>query len=170
MYDEADANIPQPTGFSRFALHMQTPYFAIRKHVAVRRDRRPDGNAGVLRNSKDLSFLIQFLSHVQTPHRAPCLYSAHVSLGIVGIDDWRWTAWMFVDSYFDPGEAVDDYDGETRDGARPDPLMRGEFHVHAGMEQDARRYFLRASGIWLKRVGQEWHAIIQFVKEVIDQK
>ncbi len=149
---------------------MQIPYFALRHHKILRKDHRRNTNGGALKKSTDLRFLNQAQETSRTPENIPCLYEAQISIAVTGRDDWLWSAWAFIDTFFTESKSACHYDDLTQGGARPDPLMRGLYLFHEDCDRDARTYFLKACSIWVEQIVGEWHSIVQFVRGAIEQQ
>jgi len=96
-----------------------------------------------------------------------CLYEAQISVTVTGIDNWVWTAYGIVDTYFASGETADDYDTlEGRLRGRPDPLAAGQLNADQPIWKP-REYFLKVFEIRSNRVLKEWDKIACTVEEEI---
>ncbi len=93
---------------------MQVPYCALRFESDLRHDWRLRSKGTVFQRSRDLRFLYQLQDDSEAEGRFPCLYDGQISIAVTGIDEWRWTAWAFVDAFFDDSESASNYDDESQ--------------------------------------------------------
>lgn len=164
----------QSRGFRTFAFDFHLPYFVLRESNNRFKDRRKRIDGTPLRQSWDFPFLSRFMG-TSTSTSAPrplTLYEAQTSVAVTGIDHWVWTAYGFVDTYFDSEESVDKYDrlsqnAWSRELGRLDPLM-GE-PIDSGKFSTPREYFLRVFEIRLLKVLREWRLIIDRVQDEVEQ-
>ncbi len=146
-------------------MHMHLPFFALRHEKKLRLDHRTKANGIIFKRSRSLQFS---QDHQQTPkesYRLLNLYEGQISIVVTGIDDWRWSAWGFIDTFFDRSESARNYD-DISQPYRVDPLLRGQ--LRRSHEQDPRRYFLDVCRTQAERVEEEWNAIFQVVKETVE--
>jgi hypothetical protein len=69
------------------------------------------------------------------------VYEAHLSIAITGVDRQVWTAYCFVDTYFDTKDSVETYHQmEGFHKGRPDPLALGRIDAELPI-WEPRRYF-----------------------------
>jgi len=71
---------------------MQIPYFALRHHTKLREDGRTNAKEKMLKQSTDLRFLNLFQEATRGPEKLPYLYEAQISIAIMEIDNWKWSA------------------------------------------------------------------------------
>ena len=102
------------------------------------------------------------------------LYEAQVSVAVVGLDDWAWTAYGFIDTYFDSEESVDGYDQLNQSSwrprmGRPEPLMAGQVNAAGVPIWAPREYFLKVVKIRTFKALKEWRLIVDKVKIEVKQ-
>lgn len=154
----------QRTGLSRFNLEFHLPYYTWRTSDHPIKDRRNYAE-DPLRHTRDVSVMCWDKSK---PSKA-YLSEAQISCVVAGIDDCRWEAYCFVDTYFDSDErkeSVLKHDEEANESGsfRADPLTKGRQNADSPLP-DPRVYFLRVFCIRLQQVEVEW----QNVKENLSQ-
>ncbi|KAI8276816.1 hypothetical protein K4K60_007451 [Colletotrichum sp. SAR11_57] len=90
------------------------------------------------------------------------IYSGHVGCLITGYDQWRWTAIMFIDTWFNTGEGaidkVERYQFDLDDGMLLDPLGGGQDDAEKPI-WEPRAYFLRVMSLRLGHLADEWELI-----------
>jgi hypothetical protein len=96
------------------------------------------------------------------------LYEAQISVTITGIDNWVWTAFGIVDTYFGSKESVDAYHQMTAPTGQPDPLTAGQTAANNPI-WTPREYFFRVFEIRLNEVRREWTNIINEMETAINQ-
>lgn len=100
------------------------------------------------------------------------LYEAHISVTVTGIDQWVWTAYGFVDVYFDSHETVEGYDQmrgrRCRRWGRADPLAAGQIVADEPIWVP-REYFLKVFEIRMNQVLREWNWIVEKVGKKVKQ-
>jgi hypothetical protein len=116
------------------------PFYAWRSSEKAHEDERRDANARPLRQSRDVSFL-----DWDSSGSSSFLYEAQISCVIAGMDEWRWVAYCFVDTFFESDEAketVESYyeDSQIEEGMLTDPLTLGEKDANRPT-QNPRDYF-----------------------------
>ncbi|EXJ63273.1 uncharacterized protein A1O5_11594 [Cladophialophora psammophila CBS 110553] len=158
-------------GFHGFQLVFHLPYFAWRRSsTQPRLDDRRYADGRPLRDMVDVSFL-----DPRQINGRDCLHEAQISCVVAGLDDHRWVAYCFVDTYFDGEdewrESVVEYhrDRESEYGFNADPLTYG--NVDADMPiRDPREYFLRVLEHRLYQVRREWLTVIDKIKEDVQRQ
>lgn len=100
------------------------------------------------------------------------IFPAKYSFAVTGIDEWRWTAYCFVDTLFDTdddAECVSNYVGNSQGpgGMHLDPCTAGEEFMD-NVVQDPRKYFLRVLAARLACISEEWRRIAHKVEGSVD--
>ncbi|KPM35948.1 hypothetical protein AK830_g10606 [Neonectria ditissima] len=165
------------TGFPTFQLAFDLPFFALRTAPRHRRpfDPREMEDTGTLRRVTDLTFLSRRPKGSAPLAEVDCLCEAQTTVLITGLDPWRWVAYCFVDTYFDPEdtrESVDDYHTDVvtdGDGIcfQPDPLVAAELDANLPI-LCPREYFLFVLRRRLQDVTYEWHSLTRKMRRRID--
>jgi hypothetical protein len=91
-----------------------------------------------------------------------------LSISVTGVDHWRWTAWAFVDNWFDPEDAVLEYYEGEDSGVQPDPLAAGQVDVNPP-EIYPREYFLKVFEIRIREVEKEWNYILHILHQEVQR-
>ena len=144
-----------------FQIAFHLPYYAWRERQSKDQRRYKDGST--LRHSEDVSFL-----NWKTPNQRGYLHEGQISCVIAGRDVWRYVAYCFVDTYFDPpGEGRETAlqyleDSLEEEGELMDPLTYGVNRV-VDTVQDPIEYFLIVFRIRLNQVKREWHQVVEKV-------
>ncbi|KAK0730155.1 hypothetical protein B0H67DRAFT_560966 [Lasiosphaeris hirsuta] len=154
-------------GFKTFSLELNISYFCLRRGGHPIRDQRGRwGGNGHLRET---------LCSPVDPTGPPCspgasynIYETQMSISVTGIDHWRWTAWAFIDTWFEPEDSVLDYYEEEESGAQPDPLAAGEVDINPP-EKHPREYFLKVFEIRIREVEKEWTYILHVLQQDIQR-
>ena len=146
---------------------MHLPFFALRHEKKLRSDHRATAKGTVFKRSRSLQFSQGFQQTPNESYPLLNLYEGQISIVVTGIDDWRWSTWAFIDAFFDRSESARNFD-DISQPYRVDPLLRGQLRV--SHEQDPRRYFLDVCRTQAERVEEEWNAIFQVVKEMVEQQ
>jgi len=130
-------------------MEFQLPYLALRS-ACVKSDAR-----GVRRRHEMLKWL---------GAAKPDLYyhEAHISFLLTGLDEWHWTAYCCVDTFFGSEQTVSEYiryhdDGPTG-GARNDYLPAW----------NPREYFLIVFSRRMTQITREWENIISVLNARLD--
>ena len=156
-------------GFKTYSLELNISYFCLRRGGCPIRDQRLrwDGK-GHLRET--------LCSPIDPETSLPCsindssrrynIYETQLSISVTGIDHWRWTAWAFVDNWFDPEDAVSEYYEGEDGGVQPDPLAAGQVDVNPP-ERYPREYFLKVFEIRIREVEKEWNYILHVLQQDI---
>ena len=100
------------------------------------------------------------MNHMLTPR---CL---QISVVVTGIDHWVWTAYCFVDSYFDSEGTVADYHQLRGRDYQPDPLAAGRISASRPI-WTPREYFLKVLEIRMSQVLREWNSILTYVEKEV---
>lgn len=147
-----------------FRLEFHLPYYAWRKSATPIQDSRQYADEDPLRDTRDVSFL-----RWDKLNPGPAqLSEAQISCVVAGIDDRRWEAYCFVETYFDLGEATEESVSRYYEESIPsapfygDPLTKGEEDAAMPIA-DPREYFLRVFSIRLQQVKGEWQIIVENV-------
>jgi hypothetical protein len=134
-----------PKGIAIFQLAFHLPYYVWRESPKAREDHRRD---------------------------ATFLYEAQISGLVAGTDETRWTAYAFVDNYFEADgewkETVASYheDGLDVEGMLVDPLTLGTCAVDMPI-WNPRSYFLMVFRVRLNQVKREWQKLVRKIKNSI---
>jgi len=124
-------------------------------------------NGEPLRQSRELPFLSRPMNASKSTGEHYCLYEAQISVTVTGIDDWVWTVYGIVDTYFESRETTEGYGAlEGRLRGRPDPLAAEQLNADQPI-WTPREYFLKVFEIRLNRVLKEWDKIACMVEEEI---
>jgi len=151
-----------------FQLAFHLPYYVWRESPEAREYHRRDANGRPLRQSRDVSFLDWTSSGPSS-----FLYEAQISGLVAGTDETKWTAYAFVDNYFDVDgegkETVASYHEDSLDveeGMLMDPLTLGTCAVDMPI-WNPRSYFLMVFRVRLNQVKGEWQKLVRKIKESI---
>lgn len=126
--------------------------------------RKLDGEP--LRQSWELPFLSITTDKSKSADKPYCLYEAHISVAVRGIDHWVWVAYAFVDTYFDSQESVDSYH-QMRE-PKVDPLAAGRIIADKPIWAP-REYFLKVFEIRTRQVAREWDQIVDRLEKAAKQ-
>ena len=153
-------------GFKTFSLELHISYFCLRKDGNLTQcdQRQRWDRAGPLRRS--LACPARPNGNAPGSHPSFSIYETQLSIAVTGVDHWRWTAWGFVDTWFEPGDAVSVYDEGEVSGSRPDPLSNGQLDVEPP-ECLPRKYFLRLLEIQIGLIAKEWEYILCIVGQEV---
>ncbi|KFZ18425.1 hypothetical protein V501_01227 [Pseudogymnoascus sp. VKM F-4519 (FW-2642)] len=158
-------------GFPVFTLEFHMPYYVLGRSKTVIRDTRRKSDGNPLRQSQKLDFLSRSLDASKDSNptdRHYWLHEAQISIVVTGVNNWVWTAYGFVDTYFGSKGTVEDYDKlKGRHGEREDPLAAGRLN---GGEPiwTPREYFLRVVQSRIRKVLKEWNRIVRTVTEEVE--
>jgi hypothetical protein len=90
-------------------------------------------------------------------------YQAQISFLLTGVDEWHWTAYCCVDTFFGSERNPDWYISRQFDG--PPGGGRAEFLPH----WNPREYFLFVCARRLSQVTKEWNNVILKLESRLDQ-
>jgi hypothetical protein len=93
------------------------------------------------------------VSHLDFEGKNSYLYKAQISCVISGIDEWRWVAYCFADSYFD-GENTTQEEFAGLD----------QYGVIGGPDK-AREFFLSVLLSRVKQITHEWEIVVRNVEK-----
>ncbi|KAK0113336.1 hypothetical protein ONS96_014201 [Cadophora gregata f. sp. sojae] len=85
-------------GFCGFSLEFHLPYYARRRMLPTRHTDPRLRSGKSLRRSEEVIQLS--LDSQNTTAERDCIHEAQVSIMVIGLDDWFWTAYCFSDVYF----------------------------------------------------------------------
>jgi hypothetical protein len=147
-----------------FQMAFHLPYYAWRESLTARKDYRRDGHGRSLRRHQDVSFL-DWRNNGTTSF----LYEAQISCLVAGTDETRWTAYLFVDNYFDDEdgkETVSCYheDSLGEGGMLMDPLTFGTCAIDKPV-WNPRSYLLMLFRVRLNQILREWQKLVTKLKE-----
>jgi hypothetical protein len=116
-------------------------------------DRRQKRDGSCLRRS-EIAPRSDLLSNGDySPGLEDYIYEASVSVIVTGVDDWRWIAYGFVDTYFkndNSNETVEHYeDGQL------DAFSAGKFSIQSPI-WNPREYYLKVLEARMEQVTQEY--------------
>ncbi|KAE9363171.1 hypothetical protein N431DRAFT_357765 [Stipitochalara longipes BDJ] len=158
------ANIPV------FTLECHIPYFILEKSEHLITDVRKTNEGQPLRQSWELPFLSRPMSTSKSAAGMPCLYEAHTSIVVTGIDHWVWAAYGIVDTYFGSKESLKHYDEESDSLAQVDPLAKGQIPAHPlFLIWTPREYFFKIVAIRMNEARRAWREIISEVEGSVKQ-
>jgi hypothetical protein len=135
------------------------PYFVLRKCDREFKDVRGIRQSG------------RFFPHSKTSRSDEFFYKAQTSLLILGPDEFFWTAYCCVDTYYDSHENEDEYDNETiAKYAREnlDGPTGGAKHVDSPV-WNPREYFLLILARRLEHATIEWGIIVHRLDEYFQE-
>ncbi|KAH6982595.1 hypothetical protein EDB80DRAFT_824609 [Ilyonectria destructans] len=156
----------------RFNLEFHIPFFCWPKRTTKARDSRVRSEGNFIRRCVDLSFLNPGSGSSGQGDGTAVLYEAQISCVITGLDNWTWTAYLFVDTYFeeDSTDDVGSYWDEVEDQYSPDPLTRGNHDANLPESMsDPRTYFLTVLQIRFLQVKEAWEDLIKKLQPRICQ-
>jgi hypothetical protein len=95
------------------------------------------------------------------------LHRAHISFVIHGFDEWNWTAWAFEDTDHELPEsddlAVDAEVGDDEAVLIEDPIACGLLDANDPIWRP-REYFTKVLEIRIKKVREEWDALVHMLQ------
>ncbi|KAJ9612908.1 hypothetical protein H2200_002849 [Cladophialophora chaetospira] len=159
---EASVGVTFPNkGFLTFRLSFHIPFFTLTSSQ-TRLDDQREVRGSPLRHTEDISFL----SGSSGTEARRLLHEGHITCVIAGLDDEDWTAYLFIDTYFDgeDGENALAYQrNDTEHGMNEDPLTCGN-HDADNPVCNPRRYFLDVLYYRLLQVKEEWQKVVEEVE------
>ncbi len=102
------------------------------------------------------------------PPKPGYLYEAQISIVIVGIDHYTWTAYGTEDTYF----GTDRYDHVGTRGSRTswDPIVgRGGLDINCPT-WDPREYFLKAVEFRARSIVKDWEWVVRGLEDAVEQR
>ncbi|KAG4415773.1 hypothetical protein IFR04_011073 [Cadophora malorum] len=151
-------------GFPGFAMEFHLPYYARRRMIPTpnaHRDARLR-NGKPLRRSEEVIHLS--LDPLHPRLERDYIHEAQVSIMVIGIDDWFWTAYCFADVYFKGEEHTEQVHVMHRNNA--DPHSCGKYFLDRPI-WNPRHYFLRSLSCRMEQVKQEWYnTIFQLFEDI----
>ncbi len=142
--DCLDDSLYKPFGF---ALEFHLPYYALRKHASIAADSRKLRRSG------------RFICDWQRTREPENFHEAQVSLLVIGIDEWYWTAYCCADVYFGSEESPDFYLREQLDA----PTGAGK--PTSLPVWNPREYFLTVLSRRMKQATKEWSNIVTTLED-----
>ncbi|KAL8723308.1 MAG: hypothetical protein Q9225_000360 [Loekoesia sp. 1 TL-2023] len=130
-----------------FTLEFHLPYYALRQHDVKIQDQRRLRRCG------------RFVSSRLPLNSPEYLYEAQISVVIVGLDEWVWTAYCCTETYFGSEETIEFYHERGLDaplgGARPThyPIW------------NPREYFLLVFTSRMNQITKEWSNLVIALEE-----
>jgi hypothetical protein len=137
------------------------PHKELAKDSRVRADRTP------LRDSWMLPSPSMDVQTAVSTDRDWCVYEAHISVTVTGLDPFVWTAYGLVDTYFSTEDSVETYHLQNGFG-RPDPFGAGITDADLPI-WEPREYFLKIAKIRMWGLVREWRGIIDRMETDIQQ-
>ncbi|MCJ1283202.1 hypothetical protein MMC26_002530 [Xylographa opegraphella] len=132
--------------FFGFALEFHMPYYALRESIEPSRDTRGLRNCGKLP------------ANLSNPLRPEYIYEAQISVMVTGIDEWFWTAYCCVDTYFGSEQGVEAYHDSTLDATT------GGERLISQPTWNPREYFLYMLSRRFRQATKEWRIIVGVVE------
>ena len=125
-------------------------------------DLRKTSDGKPLRQSWELPFLSRPMSASTSAAGLLCLYEAQTSVVVTGIDNWVWTAYGIVDTYFGSKESVQHYHEQNGSSAQVDPLAAGQIPAIPSISLiwTPREYFFKIVAIRMNETRRAWRTII----------
>ena len=121
------------------------PYYALRQSIEPAKDTRGLRNCGTLP------------ANISDPLKPEYLYEAQISVMVTGIDEWFWTAYCCVDTYFGSEDGVEFYHDSTLDAT-----TGGERLVSQPV-WNPREYFLYILSRRFRQATKEWMVVVAAV-------
>ena len=128
-------------------MEFHLPYYTLREHAVPQRDARQLRRCG------------EFVRNPLTPHLIEHLYEAQISVLITGIDEWFWTTYCSVDTFFGSEKSLKHYHVECLDAP-----TGGERPIHFPV-WNPREYFLYVLSRRFKQATQEWSVVVRALEE-----
>ncbi|MCJ1383972.1 hypothetical protein MMC17_007086 [Xylographa soralifera] len=132
--------------FYGFALEFHMPYYALRQSTDPSRDTRGLRNCGKLP------------ANMSNPLRPEYLYEAQISVMVTGVDEWLWTAYCCVDTFFGSEEGIEFYHDSTLDAAT------GGERLISQPVWNPREYFLYMLSCRFRQATKEWSIVVGTVE------
>lgn len=136
----------------------------------VRTDTRLKGNGKVLRRTEDITFLSMPPDGSTALGLKDYIHEAQVSGLVTGIDEFVWTAYCFVETYFrdstyDGLDTTQDYDSHAKQSRNMvDPLCAGRRSSKYPIWKP-REYFTLMLKSWASRAKDEWENTVSAILE-----
>ena len=90
-------------------------------------------------------------------------HQAQISFLITGVDEWHWTAYCCVDTFFESEKTLDGYFSERLDG------LLGGAAIEWRPTWNPREYFLHAFARRLGQATQEWTNVVLELESRLDE-
>jgi hypothetical protein len=144
-------------------------YFVLRQHKEPFLDSRVRADGNPLRHSWRLPSPSLDAQTAAPTELGGCVYEAHISVTLTGIDSFVWTAYGIVDTYFSPEDLVETYHLQNGVGrGRPDPFGAGVIDADMPI-WTPREFFLKIVSIRMKGIVREWRGVINQMDTDIQQ-
>lgn len=159
-------------------MEFHVPYYAWRKSPPIRGnnifDRKIDGRPiRITEEVIQLQMNGQSSSRLQNdeqenenePPEQEYIHQAQISVMVTGTDDWFWTVYCFVDTYFKEEGHHESVEFYSNQNPPMDPISCGR--DDAGLPiWVPRHYFLRTLSLRMEQVKQEWNnAVFQLFQQ-----
>ncbi|KAK5657223.1 hypothetical protein OQA88_3281 [Cercophora sp. LCS_1] len=161
-------------GFKTFTFQFSLPFYVLRQHSELRRDTRQKPDDQPLRRSWVLDCLPRPSPPSSLGQRSWCLYEAHQSALLTGIDDRVWTAYAVMDTYYDPNSrnSAEYHEREwSKRRVLLDPMTGNGGTRELGKSwRDARMYFLSVLEAYANNYLLELDTTTRVMGEAIDDR
>ncbi|KAH6876357.1 hypothetical protein B0T10DRAFT_585437 [Thelonectria olida] len=154
-------------GLPFFQLDLHLPFFVWIERETPFEDQRRTADGKSLRKVTDVSFLSR--APVDSVTR-DYLCEAQLSVMVMGLDNRRWTAYGFIDTYFAPDSSEDAmaFNDEDMIDIKPDPLARGILDHNLPL-LDPMDYFLAVLETRMVQLEQEWRDLTNQVELKVER-
>jgi hypothetical protein len=140
-------------------LQFHLPFYSLGRSNHLLQDYRG------LRQVEDITFLSQPFSDSQSIE-GPCyLYETQVSCCISGYDQFIWTAYLFIDRYYNKDE--DEFPDIDVRGAWSDPFTACTTIID-NLARKPREYFLQVLKAWIHEVKKDWSILVEKIQLDVD--
>ncbi|KAF6826786.1 hypothetical protein CPLU01_09454 [Colletotrichum plurivorum] len=135
-----------------------------------KRIKRSDGES--MRSSTDVTYFRDLAGTNLDPDTVDGVYASQISCLVSGYDQWRWTALMLIETWFeevddDPSrDMVSSYANDMEDGMLLDPFSQGRDDMAKSL-LFPRYHFLRTMQVRLTQCKDEWENIFSKVQRAI---
>ena len=140
-------------------MEFHLPYFILQHGTSSLRDDRAYQIRG---KNRDLRRCRRIPTSLSSPDTPEFLYEAQISLLISGLDEWFWTAFFFVDTYFSSRQSLRSYHERGIDA------LRGEEGYVRIPVWNPRGYFLLVFSRRFRQVTKEWCNLVNTIDARLD--
>lgn len=130
-----------------FALEFHLPYYALRRSPIPQEDARGLRRCG------------SFIPSRENPNASDYIYEAQVSVLVIGVDEWFWTAYCCTDTHFGSEETVQYYHEHSLDA----PTGGEKSTIYPIW--NPREYFLLILSCRVKQIRKEWSNIMDALED-----
>ena len=139
-------------------MEFQLPYVALRSDGTKRDPRNLRSSRPMLRSEGE--------------NDAGILYEAQISFLLVEVDEWYWTAYCFVETYFGSEKSIDWYREAPPEPNQPiSPPFDGPTggcQLSTLVVWNPREYFLFVFSRWMSQIAMEWNNIVSALDKKLD--